>query len=165
MYPKGPKRTDANVNSSFSSGWYLNGFTSTQRNEISNSLHTRVNSLIFKAAIRKRQFGWGTVGVLKSSKNSFSPLTVYQKMSNQIQPIVKHWDLPSKDTGHKHRRRCKKLSKSARPDRNVKGSRYERKLEPSRGSRRDSGNERGIYSGADSNEPKKVAPVGLLGLF
>lgn len=65
MYPKGPNRTDANVNSSLSSGWYLNGFTSTQRNEISNSLHTLVNTPIFKASIRKRQFGRGAVGVLK----------------------------------------------------------------------------------------------------
>lgn len=39
------------------------------------------------------------------------------------------------------------------------------KSESSRGSRRDSGNEGGIYSGVHSNEPKKVAPTGLLGLF
>lgn len=65
MYPKGPNRTDANVNTSLSSGWYLKGFTSTQRNEISNSPHFIVNTSIFKAAIRKRQFGLEAVGVLK----------------------------------------------------------------------------------------------------
>lgn len=87
----------------------------------SATLPTLKSTLIFKAAIRKRQFGCGTLGVLKSSKNPFSPLTVYQKMSNQIQPIVKHWDLPSKDTGHKHRRRCKKLSKAPGPTETLRG--------------------------------------------
>lgn len=33
----------------------------------------------------------GDLEVIK--KNSFSSLTVHQKMSNRIQPIAKHWDL------------------------------------------------------------------------
>lgn len=57
-------------------------------------------------------------------------MTVHQKMSNQIQPIVKLWDLPSKDTEHKHRHRCEKLSKSAWPARNVR-SPDQNELEPS----------------------------------
>lgn len=47
MYPKGPNRTDANVNSFFS-GRYLNGCTSTQRNEISNSIHSSQHSQFSK---------------------------------------------------------------------------------------------------------------------
>ncbi|XP_077753608.1 uncharacterized protein LOC144313957 isoform X2 [Canis aureus] len=81
---------------------------------------------------------------------------VYQKKSNQIPSIVKHWDLPSKDTGNKHRHRCQKALRKHLARQN--------ELEPSRGSLTDSGNEGGINSGADSNEPKKVA-LAVLGPF
>lgn len=74
-------------------------------------------------------------------------------MSNQIPSTVKHWDLPSKDTGHKHRHRCQKALQKHLARQN--------ELEPLRGSLTDSRNEGGINSEVDSNEPKKVALAGL----
>lgn len=74
-------------------------------------------------------------------------------MSNQIPSIVKHWDLPSKDTGHMHRHQCQKALQKHLARQN--------ELEPLRGSLTDSGNAGGINSGVDSKEPKKVALAGL----
>lgn len=86
MYPTGPNRTNAKVNRSLSSGRYLNGFTSTQKNEVNNSLHTLIDTSIFKAEIWEGNSGgsWG------NKKDPLSSLTVYQKLSNRIAPIVKH---------------------------------------------------------------------------
>lgn len=154
MYPKGPNRTDANVNSSLSSGWYLKGFTSTQRNEISNSLHSTQHSN-FQSRNSQTSVWAGSSGGLEAiiiQKILFSS----HSLPKDVKPNSVYYKAlgpPFQGHGTQPQTPLQKALQEPLARQN--------ELEPSKGSLTHSGNEGGIYLGIDSNEPKKVALAGL----